>query len=156
MKTSIILKSVIILFFVFCAFNVHAKGKKTISTDNHMFPSQFFRDFPKAENTKWNVCNDIYNVTFRTNGLASRAVYSSTGIFSYSIINYPPDRLPANMLKKIYKAYKNYKIHSANELNAHGSSAFHIILEDKTAYLTIKMTNKGFEIIKKLRKSVEE
>lgn len=123
---------------------------------NREKPSGLLREFPMARNVKWTTTENSRKAVFTLDGLTTKAFYMPDSTFSYSLTNYTAKQLPEEVLRNIYQTYKKYKIISAKELRLPNKTSFYVILENGSAYKTIKVTDNYIEQVKTLRKSRED
>lgn len=128
---------------------------KYFRSDYTIKQSILLNEFPRAKNVQWSVAENYHKAIFTLDGLPAKVFYSPDGIFSYSVTVYPDHKLPEEILRNIYRTYKNHRIVNSKKFTLKDSTFFYIILENTKSYKILKITENDLEMIKNLRKSLE-
>lgn len=65
----------------------------------------FEEDFPSAEQVNWTTINKTYEATFHLNGFVMKAIYTQLGVWRYTHINVPDDRMPKPAMAHCRQTY---------------------------------------------------
>jgi hypothetical protein len=112
--------------------------------------------FPYARNPIWSVVDDYQKVFFEAGGLITKAFFGNDGRFSYSLTNYPTERLPEEILRNVYQTYKKYKIINAQEIKTETKTRFYINLENRKSFRSIEVMDNKIVQVKRLRKAYND
>lgn len=116
--------------------------------------AKFSTLFPTATDSKWTSSNNNFWVSFLNNGRKANASFTPKGKMNYVITDCTIEQLPGSFRKTINKEYSSYKLYNAIEIKAYNAVAYQAILENESAYITLKFTSEGVEEIQHCSKAL--
>lgn len=133
---------------------VPMSNSESVAT-NQIVAAKFSTMFPLATNSQWsNAKGDVW-VSFENNGRKSRASFTPGGKVNYIISNCSMEQLPGAFSKTIKKGYASYSLFNAIEIQAHGTLAYQVVLENQVSFITLKYTSDGVEEVQKVNKTAK-
>lgn len=101
--------------------------------------------FPNFTGQQWTETNDALYVSFINDGHKTRASFSKNGRLNYAIADYDLEQLPQALQQYIKKEYNDYMVFNAIKITAHSATAYQVILENTSEFITLKSTIDGIE-----------
>ena len=118
----------------------------------------FKTSFPTAEEVNWYEAKDTYIVSFKENGVRTRAVYERNGKLHNLTRSYNDSNLPYPIQLRIKQTYPDKKIYGVVEMTTNEGSLsiteYNIKLEDEKNWYTVQMDRDGvMTIVEKFKKA---
>jgi hypothetical protein len=101
--------------------------------------------FPNFVEQEWTETNDALYVSFINDGHKTRASFSKNGTLNYAIADYKLEQLPAMLQQYINTECPGYTVFNAIKITAYSSTAYQVILENTSGFITLKSTIDGVE-----------
>ena len=108
--------------------------------------------FPHATQTIWKITPENSFVFFINDGRKVRASFNEKGAMNYAITTCSIEDLPASFSKTIKTSYADYQLFHAIEIKAYGETAYQVVLESASDFMTLKYTVDGVEEIRLVKK----
>ena len=126
----------------------------SLKTSGHVLTAEksFSVLFPNATLPKWKVTPENSFVFFINDGRKARASFNERGVINYVITACSMKDLPADFSKTIKTSYAAYQLFHALEIKAYGETAYQVILENASDFMTLKYTIDGAEEIRLVKK----
>lgn len=150
MKKSLILICSLLMGIGSFAFTHQNIDEKLLQT--------FKTSFPTAEEVNWFEAKDTYIVSFKENGVRTRAVYDRNSRLRNLTRNYNESNLPYPVQLKIKQWYPDKKIFGVIEMITNDGNTsiteYNIKLEDEKNWYTVQMDRDGvMTIVEKFKKA---
>jgi len=123
-----------------------------LAESNVKLSTRFKARFPGASMAQWTNGSEAFYVTFLNNGRKAKACFTSAGRLNYTVTECTLEQLPASLRKNILAGYKTYTLFNAIEIDAYGSIAHQVILENATGFITLGATEEGVSEIQQVTK----
>ena len=134
-------------------FKEGSPDKTTAPDVNSKVMKSFNKLFSDAENIRWWNEKNNQVVYFKRQGKASHAVFAKNGDLKFAITNYTEEYLPDEILLQVKDNYYGKSIFGVTEVQVEDKTAYLIVLEDKTSWLTIKVLDGEITQDRALRKA---
>ena len=113
----------------------------------------FSKHFPAASNISWSKMNTGNQACFLNAGKKSRAVFTENDELSYSIAELTAKDLPVTISRLIQNIYQGYSVFSAQEVKAGHRSCYHLVLENASGYVNMKISGEEIEEMSRTARS---
>ena len=127
-------------------------GSNSNVTEHQKASRSFSILFPNFTGQQWTETNDALYVSFINDGHKTRASFSKNGSLNYAIADYNLEQLPPTLQQYIKKEYHGYTVFNAIKITAYNATAYQVILENTSEFITLKSTVDGVEQIAHLSK----
>lgn len=117
------------------AANTYPENQKVITTFNQIFKN--------ATNVVWSQPGEYYEASFTSYAIKTRALLDARGNLVQTIRYYKEDRLPANVLYHVKKAYPQKDIWGITEVSNSNGVNYRIVLKDDKKYTNINANTAG-------------
>ena len=124
------------------AGNVYGINRKAVSTFN--------KTFQYAEDVRWELRNNLYKVTFKSNGKEMYAYYNTQGEQIAITRNIHSDQLPITLSNELKTYFEESWVTELFEVSANGETTYYATLESATHITVLKAEGTtGWSIFKK-------
>ena len=106
----------------------------------------FHRLYPSATEVLWNKLDDAYHVCFKADGRKAAAVFTSTGLLSWSMQEIPASSFYPELAATIRSSYSGYSLVQALAITANGNTIQQVILSGGADYVKIKTDGEEVEV----------
>jgi hypothetical protein len=110
----------------------------TNDDNNTAVTASFHKDFKKAELLTTEAGKNYTKLTFKMNEIVLSAFYSEEGQLLAVTRNIRSNQLPIKLLLQLKQDYANYWISELFELNADGTNAYYITLENADSSVILR------------------
>lgn len=132
MKKSILIGIIMLLV---AAGSSYASGEENI---NKFILSTFRKQFPDAQEVKWEKLNDGARACFKLNEQMLYAYYSADSEMKAIARIIKPSQLPIHLSVALAKKYSDYYVADAFEVSADGSSSYFVVLDSPRRKLLLR------------------
>ena len=116
--------------------------------------AKFGKFFPKATSESWEKTKNGFAVRFTSNNIQQLVFLTKRGNVIASIKYYSEKELSSNVRMTIRYAYPDYSIKSVREINAAGSTAYLVTIEDATSWKTIRYVDGETDVYEDFKKAL--
>src|SRR5258706_5938594 len=125
MKKKMLIFTTSLIFTFFASF---------ASGNEHQIPKYvtniFASDFSQARDTRWEIYDGYYKVSFNEMGKTAYAFYTGGGEFMGSAVHLGADKLPVTLRTVISEQYPGYWIADLYQFTIDTTAGFYITLEN--------------------------
>ncbi len=100
--------------------------------------STFNKSFSYAEDVRWEVRNNLYKVTFKSNGKEMYAYYNADGDQIAITSNIHIEQLPLTLSSELKSNFENSWLTELFEISSNGETAYFATLESATHITILK------------------
>lgn len=149
------------VFFATAAFaqvqlpEITVTEKTTSTIINQKVTTAFETAFKGATQMRWYEVNKRYIVNFILNDQRNHALYSKNGKLLYHIIYGNEKHLPSPIKAQVLKQYNDYSITQAINIKQSQRDMWVVNLENKSAFVLVKVLEGEMEQMKMLKKTEE-
>lgn len=127
------------------ANNINIINKKALSS--------FTKTFQDAQNVRWEVKNNLYKVSFETNGKTLFAYYDASGQRVALSRNIPTDQLPLSLYTELKGMFTESWLTDLFEISTNGETVYYATIESASHITILKADGTtGWSVFKKDRK----
>ena len=106
----------------------------------------FTRRYEGISDAKWFKLKEGFVVYFTQNETRMRVVYDKRGTPLWTIRSYFEDKLPLEIRHIIRSTYYDFSIYHIDEITMNEKTVYLVKMEDKTSWLTIRVTDGEMEV----------
>jgi hypothetical protein len=113
----------------------------------------FETTFAGARNVVWTNNDNVYNVTFTQDEVATSVNYDAQGNFLSSRRYYQNTKLPIDIQCKLQKQFSGKTVYGVTEIAVADNVYYFIKMEDATSWTSLRINNaREIEVLEKLKK----
>jgi len=113
----------------------------------------FETTFTGARNVVWTSNDNVYNVTFTQDEVATSVNYDGQGNFLSSRRYYRNAKLPIDIQCKLQKQFSGKTVYGVTEIAVADNVYYFIKMEDATSWTSLRINNaREIEVLEKLKK----